>query len=250
MGYFQYFNDYYYIIIALQAICVFHSFRTGNQSRWIWVIIFLPLVGCVAYLFMEVLNRQHVSSIQADVSKLVNPTGKIKELEKKFLFTDTFANRVALADAYIDKALYQKAIDLYEPALKGLFENNEHVIEQLIFAYYKLERFHDAAKLAPRISKKLNFTKTRANLLYALSLEKIGEVSSAESEFKRMNHRFSNYESRYNYGEFLVRSNRIEEADEVFASIVNEGKHMSRKEKGYSKVWIDKANEKRNKITV
>lgn len=129
------FGEYYYIILILQALCVYHSIRNGSHGKWIWLIIFLPLVGCLIYLFTEVLNKRQVSSLQTDVVKLVNPGGRIKELEKKFQFSGTFANRVALADAYLAKGMNENAIELYEPALTGLFENNEHVLEKLIHAY-------------------------------------------------------------------------------------------------------------------
>jgi hypothetical protein len=244
------FGEYYYVIFILQAWCVYHSIRNGSQGKWILLIVFLPLVGCLIYLFTEVLNKTQVSSIQSDVAKLVNPGGRIKELEKKFHFSGTFANRVALADAFLAKRMNEKAIELYEPALTGLFESNEHVLEKLIDAYYNVGRLDDVIRIAPKLSKKLNFNKSKANLLYAFSLEKTGQDLQAEQEFKAMNCRFSNYEARYNYGLFLLRRDRKNEADLVFDAVINEGQQMSRKEIGESKIWIDKVIEESKKISV
>lgn len=38
---------FYYVTLALQAICVIHCLRKGNQQKWIYIIVFLPLIGCV-----------------------------------------------------------------------------------------------------------------------------------------------------------------------------------------------------------
>ena len=74
--------------------------------------MFLPLIGCLAYLFTEIVQRRHVSSLRNNVTVIVNPGGKIRDLEKKFNFSDTFATRVALADAYLAKGMYKRSIAL------------------------------------------------------------------------------------------------------------------------------------------
>lgn len=111
-------------------------------------------------------------------------------------------------------------------------------------------RLNDVIRTAPKLSKKINFNKSRANLLYAFALEKSGNDALAEQEFKSMNRRFSNYEARYNYGIFLLRKDKIVEADRVFEDVINEGLQLSRKEKGESKIWIDKIIEESKKLSV
>jgi hypothetical protein len=200
----------------------------------------LSIIGCAIYAYSEIFQRRQVNSIQAGVVKLVNPSAKIKQLERQFQFTDTFANRVALADAYLEKGLNEKALELYEPALSGLFESNEHVVKQLIDIYYKANRYDDVIRVARKISGNVNFPKSKSNLFYALALEKTNKIDLAEKEFKATNHRFSNYEARYNYGQFLLRMDRKAEAIKLYTTITDEAEHMSRKEKGESKIWIDK----------
>jgi hypothetical protein len=244
------FDNYYYYVIGLQAICVFHAMKNGNQGKWIYIIVFLPVIGCLIYFFSEILNKRHVSSLQSDVVNIVNPGARIKELERKFKFSETLANRQALADAYLEKGQNEQAIELYEPALTGLFENNEHIINQLIRAYFAVERYDDILRIAPRIARSFNFSKNRSSLQYALALEKTGKTSEADELFKTLNHRFSNYEARYNYGQFLIRMERLKEADAVFTTIINEASQMTRKDMRESKVWIDKAAKELNNLPV
>lgn len=164
--------------------------------------MFLPLIGCLAYIFTEVIKRQQVSAIQSTAASIVNPGGRIKALEKNFKFSDTFTNRIALADAYLENGMNEKAIDLYEPARKGVFVDNEHLIRQLMHAYYAVGRFEDVTLLGPKIASAISFAKSHTNLLYALALEKTGKFNLVENQYKAMNHRYSNYEARYNYRVF------------------------------------------------
>jgi hypothetical protein len=246
--FFENYSYYYYFVLGLQAICVIHCLRRGTQNKWIWLIVFLPLIGSIAYIFTEIIKKQHVSSVGSNIGNVLNPGGKIEKLEKNFRFTDTFTNRMALAEAYLENGMTQKAIDLYEPGLKGMFSDNELLIKQLILAYYRVERYEDIVRIAPRIVNTLDFSKSQANLLYALSLEKTGKNDLAEKEFRSMNHRYSNYEARYHYGKFLLAQNRYEDAAAVLHDIVDEAQHMNRGEKGSSKVWIDKAKQEWNKL--
>jgi len=243
-----YFYEYYYLVLILQAFCVYHCVRKGNQQNWIWIIVFLPAIGCIIYLFTEVLKKRDVSNIQAGVAQVVNPGGKIKQLEKKLQFSDTFTNRVALADAYMGAKMYQQAVDLYESALTGVFADNEHAVKQLIEAYHYLDKYEEITKLAPRVVKTMNFSQSAANLYYAFALEKTGQHHLAEKEYKEMNHRFSNFEARYHYGSLLLRHQRAEESLAVFQEMLDEGEHMNRKELGNGKVWISKAREEWSKL--
>lgn len=249
MGYLYYiFSSYYIVVLILQAVCVLHSIRRGNQQKWIWIIVFLPLIGSLAYIFTEIVKRRHVSDLQSKVTTLVNPKGRISDLEKQFKFSPTFTNRVALADAYLENGMTERAIELYEQSLEGVFKDNEHVIKQLIHAYYSVNRFEDIVKIAPKVRNGMNFSKTQTNLLYAFALEKTGDLAQLEKEFKAMNHRYTNYEARYRYGDFLLRQNRKEEAALIFYDIMEEGQNMSRREKGDGAIWINKAGEEWRKI--
>jgi hypothetical protein len=234
--------SYYYVVLILQGICVIHSIRKGNQSKWIWIIVFLPLIGSIAYIFTDIIKKRHISSLQSGVVSVVNPNGRIRDLEKRFEFTDTFENRVALADAYLENGMNEKAIELYEPALNGLFKNNEHLVKQLVLAYTNVNRYEDIVKICPRITGTINFSKSLTNLQYAVALDKMGFAEAAEKEFISMNRRLINYEQRFFYGEFLVRQEREEDAVLVFQEMLEESKHFNRTERGKSKIWIDRAS--------
>ncbi len=43
------------LTVAIQVIAVVHLFRTGRNMRWLFLIILVPMVGCLAYFIVEVL---------------------------------------------------------------------------------------------------------------------------------------------------------------------------------------------------
>jgi hypothetical protein len=158
MNFLGFFSGYYSIIIVLQAICVYHAFKKGNQN-WIWIIVFLPAVGCLIYLFSEIITKREVEVVKSNIEPIIRPTGRIKDLKRRLAFSDTFDNKAALADAYLESGMYAEAIELYESCLTGIFESNPHVIMQLIKAYYQAERYEDAIRVAQKILTVSDFLK-------------------------------------------------------------------------------------------
>jgi hypothetical protein len=244
-------NSYFYIItILLQGICVYHCIRKGRQNSWIWLIVFLPIIGCLIYFFTEIITRREMQNVQAGVGTMFNPGGRIKRLEENIKVSDAFENKVALADAYLDAGQVTRAIELYEWSLEGNFAENEHVLNQLIIAYFQSKRFEEVIPLAKKIYKRPQFARSKAHILYAMALERTGNIEMAEAEFKTMKARFSNFEARYQYGLFLQREGRHDEGRQLFAQIVDEASHLSSQERSYNRPCISQAKDELRRIKV
>jgi hypothetical protein len=246
---FALYANYYYIVIGLQAVCAIHCIRKGNQNKWIWLIVFLPLVGSVAYIFTEIISRNQLQQVQSGMGTVFNPSGKIKRLQENLRFADTFNNRMALADAYMDVGQFDKAIELYETSLTGNFENNEQANIQLSIAYFEKKRYDDVLNTVEKIYRLPQFNRSRAHLLYAITLGYAGESEQAEKEFLLMKGRFSNYESRYQYGMFLMRQMRTEDAKAIFSEMLSETSHLNSHEKSSNRNWFNLAKEALKNIT-
>lgn len=240
---FSLFYEYYYLVLILQGICVFHCVRKGNQNKWIWLIVFLPLIGCIAYIFTEIITKNEMEQVQSGMSSVFNPSGKIKKLQSNLQFRDTFDNRMALADAYLEAGEPGLAIEIYEKNLIGTFAEHEHGNIQLIKAYYEKSRFDDVIRVAKKVYTLPQFKRSRAQTIYATALGYVNRNEEAEKEFMSMNGKFSNYESRYQYGKYLLRNNRPEEARKLFGEMLNESSHLEPFEKRNNKIWFSKIKE-------
>ena len=237
-------SGYFYLItIGLQVICVLHSVRRGTQQKWIWIIIFLPVIGSLVYIFTEMFSGRDLQQVQSGVGAVFNPGGRVRKLEENLRFSDTFNNRIQLADAYLEAGQFQAAIDLYERSMAGNFAENEYLLSQLIIAYHRTGRHADIPPLAKKISKTPQFPRSKAHICYILALEKTGHPDEAEAEFKTLKARYSNFEARYEYALFLKRTNRASESNQLLSELLGEAPHLSGPEKRMNREWFSKAKD-------
>jgi hypothetical protein len=245
-----FFNSNFYIFtLILQAVCAIHCMRKGNHNKWIWIIVCLPLVGSIAYIFTEMFTNRDMQQVTYGVSTIINPTGKIRKLEAQLRFSDTFNNRVMLADAYLENRQVNEAIELYESSLHGNFTENGHVIKQLILAYYQQQRFEKIITATPKVYNKPEFARSRAHIYYAVALANTGHIQKAEEEFLKLKGRFSNYEARYQYSKFLAGNERMQDARQVLADIVSEESHLSSPERRANRQWIIQAKQELKRLS-
>jgi len=77
--------------------------------------------------------------------------------------------------------------------------------------------------------------------MYASALGYVGKEQEAEKEFLKMKSKFSNYEARYQFALFLVRANRLDEAQQLLADMMNEWSHLTSRERNSSRQWFQLA---------
>lgn len=239
---------YFYLIIALQAYCLYHLFKYRNPYYWVFVILFLPLIGCIIYLIINVYNKRNTDLIQENVVSIINPTKKIKDLEKKLQFSETYQNRVDLADAYVQIKDFDKAIPYYLSALEGNFQNDFYVIEQLIQSYFTIKDYKNVILYAEKIKDHSEFKKTRSQFLYGLALEKIGKLEEAETNLKEIDIRFSFYDERFVLAKFLIDRNKTQEGKDILDEIYNESQYMTKQNKRIYRNTIAEVEKLRNSM--
>jgi len=186
--------------------------------------------------------------MQSGIGSVFNPGASVRRLEDNLRFSDTFANRVALADAYLVTRNTDRAIELYESSLTGNFTENEYVLSQLIIAYYQKKRYSDIVPIGKKIYKLPQFARSRSHILYAAALGHIGNYELAEKEFKTMKSRFANYEARYYYALFLAGTDRVSEARQLLNEMLGEVSHLSSRERRYNSSWFKAAKDQLNKL--
>ena len=109
----------YYLTIALQVFCIYHAFKNKSAYYWYFILFFIPLIGTIIYLFTHVFNRRDAAIITQEITTIINPTKKIKDLEKELEFSNTFLNKINLGDAHLENKDYKPAILFYEKALEA-----------------------------------------------------------------------------------------------------------------------------------
>jgi hypothetical protein len=108
-------------ILAVQVTCVVHLVKTGRNPLWLTALIFLPMVGAIAYFIVEILpglqGNRHVRTARAKAVAAINPERELRAARDALDLTDTVANRIRLGDAASDLGRWSEAEAAYREAL-------------------------------------------------------------------------------------------------------------------------------------
>ncbi|WP_299113073.1 hypothetical protein [uncultured Winogradskyella sp.] len=192
------------------------------------MIFLIPVAGALFYIITQVLTTRDVNTFQNEITSIVNPTKKIKDLEKKIEFTDTYANRMDLADSYFEIKAYQNAISNYEITLKDKSQNALYAHQQLVLCYFQMNDFDKVISHVKQIKDKPEFKGSKHQFCYGLALREKGDLEAAERELKAIDRPYSNYSERLELAKFYIENNRKEEGKSLLEDISNEAQHMTK----------------------
>ncbi len=218
----------YYLIIALQIYCAYHAYSTRNQTYWYLVIFFAPGIGSLIYLITQVFTKRDVNKIQNQITSVINPTKKISDLQKQVDFSDTFKNRVDLADEFANIGDHNNAIENYLKALTGSHSNDYHVNSQILKCYYEIGDYQKALEAGNKIKDNPNFEKSKSQFIYGLNLSELDKIEEAEIVLKKIDQRYSNYPERLLLAQFFIKNAKQKEAKEVLEELLQEQEHMTK----------------------
>lgn len=111
---------FFFVSILLQLLCIVHVFRTGRNTAWIMAIAFLPMVGILAYLIVEILpgmpRDRRVREARTRIADRMDPERRVREATDAVEFTDTVGNRLDLGDALMARGRAAEALDQFRIA--------------------------------------------------------------------------------------------------------------------------------------
>jgi hypothetical protein len=230
-------------ILLLQAFCIYHAYKNGVENRWYLFIILFPLFGCVFYLIHHFNNRSSIKNITEVVKGVVNSNYKIEQLEAAYQFTDTFTNRVNLADAYLEVGRSEDAIKLYKESLSGFMADDLHLRMKLLHALYVNNSYLEAVELGSILERDPVFKKSLPRIAYAWALHHSGRTDSAEQIFQDMDKSNTNYEHRLEYCKFLQRLGRTEDMRSKTQELLSEIEFMRGPERKLNRETINELRE-------
>lgn len=241
-------NLSYLLVLIVQILCVFHAVKNNKSVLWVIILILVPVFSCIAYVLTQMLNKQDIHSVQKGVGAMINPKAKLQELEKKVEISDSFENKVNLADAYFNLNQFEEAIVKYESCLQGNFKTDSYVLTQCGLAYFEFRNFEKAVDRLKLAYSDSSFKRSKAHLAYALSLDEIGKTNEAFKEFELMNSSSSYIELRYQYALFLLNHDKKEEACSILELILKEIDQMDNIKKAREGQWLKKSSALLEKI--
>jgi hypothetical protein len=218
------------LTVLVQVALVVHIIKTGRNTTWIWVVVILPGAGSIAYLLLELLpdllNTRSGRSAGRKIQSVVNPNREINEATRQFSISDSVENSMKLADECFKKGLYDDAKELYSKCLRGVHADDPDLMFGLARTDYELGNYSETrGTLEKLIELNPEYKNQEAHLLYARTLEALGEVAAALHEYETLHGYFSGPKASYHFGKFLQAQNQQEKAKEVFNHILNIAKN-------------------------
>ena len=211
------------IPMILVIICVIHIIKTGRDRYWIWLVVFIPVAGMAAYLFIEVLpDLTRNKKVTANVTKIINPGKTVRDLEDRLRLLDSVANRVDLADEYVKIKRYKEAMELYEKCLEGIHAKDIDILRKTANAAYLAKDYEKTREYILKIKEISDGELPGYEMHQRLAqvYDKTGNTEKADEEYRNAIDTYNHIETIYNYGKFLLGKGRNEEAKQQFEKIL------------------------------
>ncbi len=206
----------------LQIFCVYHAYTSKVEYYWYFVIFFIPILGSLAYLYVHLYSRRKVDVLTEGIKTVFVSNYSIDKLEQSLKFSDTIVNRIQLADEHLKYDNNERALELYQSSLQGIYEDDPSLLQKILVCHYNLGEHNEAIKYGPRLKGDSLFKNSEERIAYAWSLHIIGHLDEAEQEFKDMDIRFSNYIHRLEYAKFKKETGRNSESQKIVNNLLSE----------------------------
>jgi hypothetical protein len=215
----------YIFILLIQFAFAAHVIRSGRSYLWILPIMFVPLIGCIAYLLFAIVPDMARSNsarrLADDVVNTVDPGRGYREKKRQVEMVGSAQAKRELADECIKRGYFHDAIDLYQSALGGGFEDDPAMLHGLARA--KLLAGDGAGAQAAyerlKAADPVAFS-AEAELDYARALALQGKNDEAVLQYEKVLPKYPGEEARCRYALLLLKLGQKERAQRVFREIV------------------------------
>ena len=225
-------------IVALQVACAVHCARSGRSGGgWIMIILFMPVVGSLAYVVMEVLPgsgvTRHAHKARATVAQKLDPEKPLRQAREALEIADTAANHLKVGDALAGRGEWNTAILHYEQAeAKSPGGSDRGIRLKLIKACFEAGRTKRARDLLEALPPSgLQSDNDRASLLLARMLEADGETARALALYNDVGRRLPGAEAQCREAGLLLSLGRRAEAFIALTEADRRAKRMDRHER-------------------
>jgi hypothetical protein len=234
------------LMLAIQIGFAVHALRRGYSLFWVFLIIFVPLIGCLLYIIMVLLPEAAQSRAAHQggkaLRKALDPDKELRQLREALDRSGTVGNRVALAQEYLKRGQFGEAIPLYEASLTGMYRDDPELLlglTQALCGAGEFERARTALESLRAANPDHDSADTR--LLYARVLEELGATEPAMAEYAALLQKAPSAEAKCRYGLLLKRAGREAEARPLLEEVVKDAKGASQHSYRLNREWVERA---------
>ena len=232
------------LIWVIQLALIVHVFKTDRSRYWIFFLIFMPLIGGLAYFIIELLPG-FTGSIEGQravrsVKKTLNPGADLRQHEAAWSQSPNVDNGRRYAEALMDAGRIDDAEDIINQALKGLFETEPTLLLLKARLLFETGRTVEAVTTLESLQEhNPDFRSADGHLLYARALEAEGKIDDAIREYSAVSGYYPGVEARYRLALCMQAAGNEKASRSEFDSILNDAKLAPPHFRKSQKTWLD-----------
>jgi hypothetical protein len=212
------------IVAVIDIALIVHAARSGRFMPWGWIILFLPGIGALAYVVVEMapawFGSRSVRQARGQIAGALNPTRRYRELREQLQIVDTVANRVALAEECLALGKYDEALGQYNVILANPLGEEPAFTFGKAQAQFGLGDAGGALATLDALKRQWpDYQSPEAHLLYAIALDKSGRGDEALTTYEDVGRYYPGAEPRVRQAQLLLRLGRAAEAKEIASDV-------------------------------
>jgi hypothetical protein len=229
--------------VIVQVALVVHILKTGRSPLWVMLVVFVPLIGALAYFIVELLpelsRSRTARNMRRGLSKTVDPNKDFRSATQNLAIADTVQNAISLGNHYLEKSQLAEAKELYQRFLKGVHADDPVLLLGLARAHFGLGEFAEAIGTLDRLkTANPDFKSPEGHMLYARSQEALGNTAAAIHEYEALSRYYSGPEPVCRLALVLKSTGDTQRATELFQRVVEESRIAGRHYNSLNKEWV------------
>lgn len=230
----------------IQALLIVHVIKTGRNQLWIWVLLFVPVGGGLAYLVVEIIPELFRSRTGQRAArgfrKAMDPAADLRRAEGEARVTGNVASRQRYAEELVRHERYDEAIAQYRGALTGLYEHDANLMLGLAQAQFgKGDAQGARVTLDDLIRRNPDFRSPTGHLLYARALEAEGDVTRALEEYRVLATSYPGAEAAVRYAQLLQAQGQRAEAQKIARELLERARIAPGHYRRAQRSWLEAA---------
>jgi hypothetical protein len=232
------------LLLCAQIACAVHAGRTGRPFFWIYLIIFVPMMGMLAYIAVELIpewvGSRTARRAASGFGRALDPGRAVRQAERLMTMTPTTENKATLAEAYLGAQRIDEAVSLYRETLTGIHASDPALMQGLARALFQRGDFAETEQTLDRLrAANPEYQSAEGHLLYARSLEEQGKVDAALREYAALAPYYPGQEARCRYAMLLDKAGEHRDAQKLYREICQSYEMSPRHARRLQREWYE-----------
>lgn len=234
-------------LITLIAIALaIHAYRTGRMNPWLWIIVFVPGLGSLLYVILELIpelvNSTKARRLKSGMVKTMDPGRDYRALAREVEIAPTVANRLRLAEECLRLGRAADAAALYAACATGLYAADPAVLGGLARARFATGDMDGArAALDALRAENPDWRPADVALLTARILEAQGHTAEALAALRALATSCPGEEARCRYAALLARTGDAAGARAEYREVIRRVELQGRAYRKQQAGWYEEA---------